>query len=112
MNAAFRFSEDTWAAVARLLAPLQLRWFEILGEYKTALEVAPKRQVLWKEEELSDASKEWRVFGFKAFGAELVVNRKLCPITSSLIDSLPRVNIAGASLTTPGSCVDICVSRV
>lgn len=78
--------------------PLERRWREVRAEFES---LESERFMPWPERFLYDAG--WDVFGLYAFERRLDENCDRCPVTASLVESIPGMTTAGFSLLAPGA---------
>jgi len=87
------------AAQYSFLRGLEENWQAILGEYR-AVAAAPEMHK-WPEGQLYDG--RWDTFGLYAFGIKQQKNCELCPITTSVVEKIPGMVMAGFSRLAPGT---------
>lgn len=78
---------------------LEDNWQAILGEYKAV--AADPDMHAWPEGQIYEG--RWDTFGLYGFGMKQHANAKRCPITTSLVEKIPGMVMAGFSRLAPGT---------
>lgn len=74
--------------------------FEILKEYRLLSSSSLKS---WHEKHLYN--RDWKVFGFYAFGKRIEKNCAFCPDTVRRLEKIPGLMTAGFSILKPGTII-------
>jgi len=85
-------------------------WQAIRDEALTVrqrLSSVPRFHELMKEQEANSANddRDWRIFVMKAYGYEVKQNISRCPVTASIVRSIPSVLSASFSFLAPGKYI-------
>ena len=92
-------------------APLFVDKWETISKEASSIikniqEVPQFHELIKQYKEVFDKDgEEWRFFVLKAYGVENKGNMKICPATSSLVQSCPDVLSAGFSYMSPGKYI-------